>query len=397
MDILKRALEIKDNIVSWRRQIHQYPELQLDTPKTAEFVVKVLSGLGVDIRTNVGGDGVAAVLKGNGGSSKTFAIRADMDGLPVTEETGLSFASKIPGMMHACGHDAHVAMALGAATILSQIKHRLNGNVKFIFQPGEEGGGGARLMIEDGVLQDPKVDAIVGGHVGSLWPVGLGVVGVKEGPLMAASDSFTLTIRGKGGHGAAPEQSVDPIVVAAQIALVLQTIVSRDVSPVTPAVVTIGTIQAGTASNIIPDFCVMRGTVRYIDAEMAEFIPRRIREIAEGVAHGMRAKAELSYKRGYPPLINDPKMTALVRRSASQILGSEKVHTLKDPTMGGEDMAYYLQKVPGTFFALGSSDRNAEIVYPNHHPKFDVDESVLPLGAAVFCQSAIDYLDTVKE
>ncbi len=357
----------------------------------------MLSNLGVDIRTNVGGDGVAALLEGNGKTSTTFAVRADMDALPITEETGLPFASKIPGRMHACGHDAHVAMALGAATVLSRMRDELNGNVKFIFQPGEEGGGGARLMIEDGVLENPKVDAIVGGHVGSLWPVGLGVVGVKEGSLMAATDSFTLTVRGKGGHGAAPEQSVDPIIVAAQIALVLQTIVSREISPVTPAVVTIGTIQAGTASNIIPDFCVMRGTVRYIDTEMAEFIPGRIREIAEGVAHSMRAKAELAYKRGYPPLINDPQMTALVKRSASKILGAEKVQDLADPTMGGEDMAYYLQKVPGTFFALGSSDRDAEIVYPNHHPKFDVDESVLPLGAAVFCQSAIDFLNTVKE
>ncbi len=229
MDVIQQAKLMEQDIVGWRREVHKYPELQMDTPRTADLVVRVLSDLGLEVRANVGGTGVVGLLRGSGSSPKTFAIRADMDALPITEETGLPFASQIPGRMHACGHDAHVAMALGAAAILSRMQPRLPGNVKFIFQPGEEGGGGAKIMIEDGALENPKVDAIIGGHVGSLWPVNTGMVGIKSGALMAASDSFVLTIRGKGGHGAAPNQSVDPVVIASHITVALQTIVSREV------------------------------------------------------------------------------------------------------------------------------------------------------------------------
>ncbi|MGI6642600.1 MAG: M20 metallopeptidase family protein [Bacillota bacterium] len=391
MDFVQQAKLIERDIVSWRREVHSYPELGMDTPRTHDFVVGILSSLGLEIRTHVGGTGAVGLLRGNGSSPKTFAIRADMDALPVTEETGLPFASQVPGRMHACGHDAHVAMALGAAAILSKTKSELPGNVKFVFQPGEEGSGGARIMIEDGALENPRVDAIIGAHVGTLWPVKTGAIGVKSGALMAAADSFALTIRGKGGHGAAPHQSVDPVVVASHVTLALQTIVSREIAPVTPAVITVGLIRAGTASNVIPESCLLRGTVRYLDNDLASYMPKRIEEIAKGIAAGMRAEADLKYTPGYPPLINDTEMTAFLRASASRLLGPENVVELSAPSMGGEDMSYYLQEVPGCFFALGSSDPRAGVVYPNHHPRFDIDENVLHVGAAVFAQAAVDF------
>ncbi len=403
MSVLEVAKQIEGQIVAWRREVHQNPELGLETTKTEALVAGALSEMGIEVRTGVGGHGVVGLLRGEGrldadgtqrnasGGEKTFAIRADMDALPVTEDTGLPFASKIPGRMHACGHDAHVAMLLGAAKILSGMKDKVQGNVKFIFQPGEEGPGGARPMILDGALENPKVDAIIGAHVGPLWDVGLGQLGFRTGPMMAATDRFSVRIQGKGGHGAAPHFSVDPVVIASQIVMSLQTIVSREVSPVSPAVVTIGIIKAGTAANIIPDYCEMNGTVRYLDKGLASFIPGRIREICEGVASSMRGSATVEYIPGYPPLVNDPEMTAFVKKAVASIVGAENIVEV-EPTMGGEDMAYFLNEVPGAYFALGTRNPAKRTDYPNHHPKFDVDEDVLYLGSAVFAQAALDFL-----
>ncbi len=393
--MLGRAKAVEKDIIGWRREFHRHPELLMDTFRTAGTVAKALAGFGLEVKFLVGNTGVVGLIRGDKAADpgKTLAIRADMDALPVVEETGLPFSSEVAGVMHACGHDAHMAMALGAAKILSELKGEFSGNVKFIFQPGEEGSGGARFMIAEGVLEDPKVDAIIGGHVGTLWPVKTGQVGLKPGPFMAASDTLKITVTGKGGHGAAPDQSVDPVVVSAQIALALQTIVSREVSPVIPVVVSIGVIRAGTAGNIIPDSCVMEGTVRYLDREMSSFIPGRVKEIARGIASSMRCEADVRYELGYPPLINDPGTTAFLKETAARLLGPQNAVELSMPIMGGEDMAYYLQQVPGTFFALGSSDPSLGPTYPNHHPKFDIDENALHVGAALFAQAALDFFN----
>jgi len=392
MDTLTAAKAIEKDIVSIRREIHMYPEIGLETPRTSALVARLLRDLGVEVRERVGGYGVVGLIRGEvPGPAKVVALRADMDALPVNEETGKDYASKVPGAMHACGHDAHVAMLLGASRVLSEMRNRFSGAVKLIFQPGEEGAGGAKYMIDDGCLEDPKPDIMFGLHVGTLWSAKAGQVGVRSGALMAASDSFVIEVHGKGGHGAAPHLSVDPVVISAQIVTALQTIVSREVDPIAPAVVTVGKIEAGTARNIIPETCTMLGTVRYIDRVLKDYIPARIRDIAGGVAASMRAEARVEYKYGYPPLVNDRSATEFLARSAASLVGPDNVLEVQ-PTMGGEDMAYYLERVPGTFFSLGSAGSDPSTWYPNHHPKFDIDESVLPLGAAVLAQACLDFL-----
>lgn len=392
------AKDIEKDIIGLRREIHMHPEIGLETPRTSALVARVLGDLGVEVRERVGGWGVVGLIRGEAnpagcaaGKRKTVALRADMDALPVQEETGKEYASLIPGVMHACGHDTHVAMLLGVAKILAAAKKDLPGDVKFLFQPGEEGGGGARYMIEDGALDNPRPDVIFGVHVGNMWKLKTGGIGVRPGPLMAASDNFIATIRGRGGHGAAPHLSIDPVAIAAYVVIALQTIVSREVDPVTPAVITVGTINAGTARNIIPETCVMQATVRYIDRELATFMPARIKETIEGTARAMRGDAQVEYHYGYPPLVNDPAATEFLAKSAARIVGADKVMTVP-PTMGGEDMSYYLEKVPGTFYALGTGNQAKGVVYPNHHPKFDVDEDVLHVGTAVMVQAVMDFL-----
>lgn len=396
--VLQAAKAIEQDIISLRRQIHMHPEIGLETPNTSALVARELRDLGVEVREKVGGHGVVGLLKGESpvlgqgsqAARPTIALRADMDALPVTEETGKEYCSKIPGIMHACGHDAHTAVLLGVAKILYDMRKDLAADVKFIFQPAEEGIGGAEPMIADGCLENPKPDMIIGAHVGTLWPVPSGAVGVKAGPLMAASDRFTVTVRGKGGHGAAPHASIDPIVVAAEIITALQTIVSREVDPLTPAVVTVGAIHAGTANNIIPEVCEFRGTVRYLDRHLGEYMPKRITEIAEGIAGAMRAQAAVEYRYGYPVVVNDAAATDFLAASAASVIGPDNVVAVP-AVMGGEDMSYYLQLIPGTFFAVGTGTPGRGTDYPNHHPKFDVDEDVLPVAAAVMAQACLDF------
>lgn len=371
-----------------------HPEIGLETPRTSGLVAKVLSDLGIEVRERVGGWGVVGLVRGEApasGKRRTVALRADMDALPVQEDTGKEYASQTPGAMHACGHDTHVAMLLGVAKVLAGMKKDLPGDVKLLFQPGEEGGGGAKFMIDDGDLENPRPDIIFGAHVGTLWPLETGAVGVRPGPLMAASDNFIATIHGKGGHGAAPHLSIDPVSIAAHAVVALQTIVSREIDPNMPAVITIGKIHAGTARNIIPETCVIEGTVRYLDSALGKSMPARIREIIEGTAHAMRGEAQVQYNYGYPPLVNDAAATDFLAKSAAKVVGQDRVTTVP-PTMGGEDMAYNLQKVPGTFYAIGTGNKAKGITYPNHHPKFDVDEDVLYIGTAVMVQAVIDYL-----
>ncbi len=387
--ILEEAKKISEEITGWRRHLHEIPELGLETPKTAAYIVQELKKMGAeDIREHIGGWGVSALVKGEK-PGKTLGIRADCDALPIKEETGLPFASK-NGLMHACGHDAHTAMALGAAKLLLAHKAELAGTVKFIFQPAEENVQGAKAMIDDGVMENPHVDALIGLHTGCLWKeIGPGEIGVRFGSLMAAVDRFVITFKGKGGHGATPHLTVDPVTMTATAVLEMQTILSRELSPLDSAVLTIGRIEGGRAFNIIAENCVIEGTVRTLNPTTRAFVEERIRAVASRVAEGMRGEAEVAYEAGPPALINNADFTRKFQAFAAGLAGAEKVKEIGEPTMGGEDVAYFLEMVPGTFFVHGSCDPEKGQVYPHHNPKFDLDEETLPLGTALFAGFAL--------
>ena len=373
-----------DDIVALRREIHKEPELGFDTKKTAEKVLNALDGLPLQIQTGVAENGIVATLKGEG-DGPTVALRADMDALPIHEETGLPFASETDGKMHACGHDGHTSMLVGAARTLSQdhLRERLNGTVKFVFQPAEEGYAGGRVMVEEGVAED--VRSIFALH---LWPgLAFGTAATKAGPIMAASDAFEMKVKGSGGHGAMPHLAIDAVAISAQIVTALQTIVSREVNPVEPAVLTVGEIGAGTAFNIIPETARLGGTVRTIDAELRKRIPERMEEVARGIAHGMRGDIELDYDFSYPVTRNHDDAVELALGVAGKLLGEERAVELTHPSMGAEDFAYFLEKVPGAFIWLGVGD-----VSGLHTPKFAFDEEILPQGAALLTALSLESL-----
>jgi amidohydrolase len=305
-----------------------------------------------------------------------------MDALPIQEQNDVPYRSQHDGVMHACGHDGHVAIALGTAYYLSQHRDDFAGTVKIIFQPAEEGPGGAKPMIEEGVLKNPDVDAIIGLHLWNNLP--LGTVGVRTGALMAAVECFRCTILGKGGHGAMPHQTVDSVVVSAQIINALQTIVARNVDPIESAVVTVGELHAGTALNVIADTARMSGTVRYFNPALAGYFNKRIEQVISGVCQTYGATYELDYWHLYPPVINDAKIAELVRSVASDIVETPAGIVPECQTMGGEDMAFFLQAVPGCYFFLGSANSTKNLAYPHHHPRFDFDETALGMGAEIF-------------
>ena len=381
--VQKEARALQEEIVAWRRHIHQYPELGTETQETAAFVAKHLEEWGLSVRRGVGGHGVVAVLEGKK-PGKTKAVRADMDALPVEEKTGLPFASKIQGRMHACGHDAHTAMALGAAKLLSRHRKELCGNVKFLFQPAEENVGGAKPMIDDGALENPKVDEIVGLHTGCIWPSEkVGEVFVSYGPMMASVDSINVTVKGYGGHGAMPHQAVDAVLIASHAVVALQSIISREISPTASCVITIGKIEGGTAPNVVAEEVRFSGTIRALRQEHREFLDMRIREILEGLVRGMRGDLEYSYIYGYPPVINDFGVTEEFVNVARQVVGVENVKEIPEPVLGAEDMAYFLNEVKGTFFFLSGCNPEKGQIYPHHNSKFDIDEDVLYVGTAL--------------
>ncbi|MDX9822843.1 MAG: M20 family metallopeptidase [Syntrophales bacterium] len=390
MNIAEEAKKIAGTLVAWRRELHQCPEVGLDTPVTAAFISVRLRQMGIDHRRNIGGSGVAGIVRG-ASQGKTLALRSDMDGLPIREETGLPFAST-NGSMHACGHDAHMAMLLGAAKLLQDNRSLLKGNVKLIFQPGEEGLGGAKRMIEDGVLEDPQVDAILGQHIFITEHLLPGQVGVYYGSMMASMDHFRMKIIGRGCHGAMPEKGIDPVVLAGQIITALQTIISREISPLRPAVLTIGKIHGGSAFNIIPDEVELEGTVRTLHQEVREKIAARMGEIVRGITGASGGSCEFAYDFGYPPLVNDIKFTGEFAASAAKIVGEKNVVVLPTPTMVSEDMAYYLEKVPGTFCELGGNLNQGES-FPHHSSRFDINEDVFWKGAAVMARAAFDWLE----
>ena len=374
------AQALYDDVVAWRRHIHQYPEIGLACHETAAFVAGHLRRLGLkDIRTGVGVSGVIATIPGSGADDRVLLLRADMDALPVQEENQAPYRSRIAGAMHACGHDAHTAVLMGIASILAGRKTPLPGDVRLMFQPGEEGHDGAMHMIRDGALDAPLPDAALGLHVWNELPEG--TVYIAEGPFMASADTFTFTIHGRGGHGAIPHLSVDPVPVAAQAITSLQTVVSRIIDPQQPAVLTIGSIQGGTAANIIPSSVTCSGTIRSFDAAVRTRMIDEIRRILDGVCAAAGATCDFSLVEGYPATVNDPRMTNLVRRAVARTLGEQALvsHT---PTMGAEDMSYVLQRVPGAFFFVGSAPRSGN-AFPHHHPGFDIREQAMGYGMTV--------------
>lgn len=385
--LLQAANAIAPEVVTDRRAIHEYPEIAYHEERTAALVAQRLQVLGFEVETGVAGTGVVGILKG-ASPGKTVLLRADMDALPLEEKADIPFKSKVPGMMHACGHDSHVAMLLGAAKLLADRRDGIRGAVKFMFQPAEEGGAGALRMIEAGVLDGPKVDAAFALHVSPSFYAG--EVAVKEGPTHASSDRFTIRVVGRGGHAARPHFAVDPVVVAAQIVTALQTIVSREVPAHEEAVITVGSIEAGTTFNIIPDDCILRGTVRTYSSAVQDLIEKRLPEVAKGIARAMRADAEVEYWRLYPPNINHGEGADLVRRAADDVFRPGFI--LEDEKqMGGEDFAFLMQRVPGAMFRLGTR-RLGSPPCSLHMSDFDLDETALPIGTALMAGSALKYL-----
>ncbi|MDJ0987389.1 MAG: amidohydrolase [Desulfobacterales bacterium] len=385
MDLKKDIRKTKDLVVKMRRDLHLIPETAYTEKKTADYVTRYLKTLDLEVHTGIAQYGVVGVLD-TGRPGKTLLIRSDMDALPITEETGLDFASTHAGAMHACGHDGHMSMVLGAATVLCSIKDQLNGTIKFLFQPAEEGPGGAKPMIEQGVMENPTVDYAIGCH---LWPhIAEGTIGVKAGPLMAAMDRFDLRIIGKGGHGAMPHLCVDALEVGTQVVNALQRIVSRQMNPLQPSVVTVGGFHSGTAFNVIPDEAEIFGTTRTFDRDIWNTWPERLDNIIGGVCQSMGATYELTYSQGYPPLINDADMAQVVAAAAAQAVGEENVMA-PESTLGGEDMAFFLEKSKGCFFFLGVGREGGASI---HTSRFDFNEDVLLVGIETYCRVALDLL-----
>jgi amidohydrolase len=403
MAIDQAAAAVEQEMLEWRRHLHRHPELSNREAETAKYVAERLKEFGLEPRMNIARHGIVAVLTG-GRPGKVVALRADMDGLPVTEETGLPFASRAKGefegrpvgVMHACGHDTHMAMLLGVARILSQMRADLPGSVKFIFQPAEEGAprgedpAGALAMIKAGVLENPKVDAIFGLHVFANVPTGH--VAWRSGPVLAASDSYEIVVRGRQTHGAAPWAGVDPIVTAAQIVLGLQTIVSRQVNITEqPAIVTVGQFEAGVRSNIIPDAARLVGTIRTFDASMQDDIHERVRRTATDIAKSAGATADVQINRGYPITVNDPGLTARMLPTLRRVAGDKLMEGPK--ITGAEDFSYFQQQVPGLFLLLGITPPGEVGKAPqNHSPRFMVDETALVTGVRTLAHLAVDFL-----
>lgn len=389
MDFLADAKRIEPEIIKTRRTIHQHPELAYHEETTSKLVAERLGSLGIDVKRGVGGTGVLGTLKGSK-KGRVVALRADMDGLPVQEMADVEFRSKVEGVMHACGHDTHVAMLLGAARILAEKRRELYGTVKFLFQPAEEHGGrgGAMPMIEDGVMKDPKVDYVFGLHIDSTRKSG--EFGVKEGAIAAAPDTFKVKIIGRGGHGSAPHETVDPIYVAAHVILALQGVSSRMIDPVRPFVISVGAVHSGTKENIIPDVALLQGTIRTLDEATRKIAKRKVEEVAKGVCKSFGATAELEFEKdAYPVTINDPKATEEAVRVLKRVPGM-KIKRI-EAILGGEDFSRFLQKAPGTFYFLGTDNPAKGCIYPNHSSKFKVDEEVLKFGTASLAMLAYEF------
>lgn len=394
MDLVKEAAGIEPEIIGIRRQIHEKPELSYKEEATARLVADRLESMGIQVKRKVGGTGVLGVLKGSN-NGRVVALRADMDALPLEEMADVEYRSKVKGVMHACGHDTHVAMLLGAARLLANHKDELGGTVKFFFQPAEEHGGrgGAEPMIEDGVMSNPKVDYVFGLHISG--DQNSRVFGMRGGSIMAAPDTFKIRVVGKGGHGSAPHQTVDPVYVAAQVIISLQGVSGRMIDPVQPFVITIGAVHSGTKENIIPDEAFLDGTIRTLDEATRKRAKAKVKSTAQGVARAFGAKAIVEFEKdAYPVTINDRRVTDQAMKILKKIHGTST--KIIEPILGGEDFSRFLQKAPGTFYFLGTRNPAKGCVYRNHSSKFKVDEDVLKYGAASLALLAIEFANSAN-
>jgi amidohydrolase len=380
MPIRSAINDLVPDAQAWRREIHQNPELMYDVEGTAKFVADRLRGFGCDeVRTSIGRTGVVGVIRGaKGSSSRAIGLRADMDALPIEEETNLPYRSKIQGKMHACGHDGHTAMLLGAAQRLAQTRD-FAGNAIVIFQPAEEGGAGAMAMIDDGLMDGFGIEEVYGMHNMPALPVGS--FRLRKGATMASADEITITVEGQGGHAAMPHQGVDPVVTAAQIVVALQTIASRNVDPLDSCVVSITRFQAGTANNIIPQSAWLNGTVRTLKAATRDAVEKRIHEIASGLAAAGGATARVEYRRGYPPTVNHSAQTDFAAGVARKVAGHANVDSNAPPEMGAEDFSFMLEARPGAFIFIGNGD-SAKL----HHPAYDFNDAALPYGMSYWVE-----------
>ncbi|KZL20657.1 putative hydrolase YxeP [Pseudovibrio axinellae] len=379
MPTINRLAEMHDEITAWRRDIHEHPEVLYETHRTSAKVAKILQEIGVDeVATGIGHTGVVGVIKGrNGGAGKSIALRADMDALPMSEETGKEYASQHEGAMHACGHDGHTAMLLGTAKYLAETRN-FDGTVILVFQPAEEGGAGAKAMMDDGLFTRWQVDEIYGLH--NLPGTPIDQFETRSGALMASTDEFTITIKGVGGHAAYPHKTIDPVVVGSQVVSALQSITSRNVGPLESSVVSVTFFNAGTAYNIIPDSAKLGGTIRTLNQDVRTQVAERVRQVVDGVCAAHGAGVDFDFKDGYPTTTNHPDQTKFATKIAAEIAGSvEKVDSNAEPTMGGEDFAYYLEEKPGAFMFMGNGD-SAGL----HHPKYDFNDEAIPYGCSYF-------------
>lgn len=387
---IKEKIEnFNEELIEIRKYFHQYPELGFKEYKTSQRIVNMLTKWGVEVK-RVEETGVVGLLRGKT-PGRTIALRADIDALPIEERTNVEFSSKHKGIMHACGHDGHITICLGAAKILSEIKDELKGNVKFIFQPAEEEAKGAKRLVGKGVLENPRVDAILGLHI---WPeIEKGTVGIRKGSIMSAADKFNIKLIGKGGHGAIPNMTVDPIVGASQIVLALQTLVSREINPCDSLVISNCMFHGGDSFNIIPNEVILSGTTRYHNSKVGKNLSNRMEELISSIAKAMRCDYEFEYSYLFPITINDDNFVKFFENVAVKIVGQENVLYLDYPSMAAEDFSYYLNNVPGTLFFLGTKNEDNEYNKPLHHPEYIFDEKILSVGVELFCNTVVKFLN----
>jgi amidohydrolase len=388
-DFLSEAQELFEYTRDLRRDFHRHPELGFNEVRTAGIVVRELTNLGLEVSTGVGKTGVVAILQG-GRPGPVVLARFDMDALPIQEETGAEYASQNPGVMHACGHDGHTASGLAVAHMLKAHKSELGGTVKFVFQPAEEGLGGAEAMVADGVLENPKPDISLAFHLWNEKP--LGWIGITPGPAMSASDRFTVTINGRGGHGAAPHLTIDPVMAGSQVISTLQSIVARNVAPLKSAVVTVTSLRGGEAFNVIPETVELMGTIRSFDPEVRELVLERFEQVVSGVAQALGCQAEVEVWRVTPAVVNDPDLTRQVTAAVAQVLPDATIDD-QERTMGSEDMAYMMENIPGCYFFVGSANPDKGLDATHHHPRFDFDEAALPRAASLMASAVVGFLD----
>lgn len=387
--------EILPGVIADRRHLHQHPELGFQEFETAAFIVERLESLGLeDIRTGIAKTGVTALIRGTGkGADRVVMLRADMDALPIDEANDVEYRSQNAGVMHACGHDSHVAMLLGTTRMLTDNREKFGGTVKVLFQPAEEGGGGAISMVQAGVLNDPNVDATFGLHI---WQgIDLGTVAAREGVAMVGADGFTIRLKGRGGHGAAPNRCKDPIVAGSAIINALQTLISREKDPTVPGVVTVGSFRSGDAFNVIPDTALLSGTIRTVSFDHRDAVKERLIAIVEGVAGAYGVKATIEFGGGAPAVINDPAMTQIVRKAAENVVGPD--HSIEGPLMAvSEDYSFFLNEVPGCYFFVGSRNEEKGLTWGHHHQRFDIDEEAMGIGIETMTRTVLQYFDSAR-